>query len=473
MPENKKTISQIEEYIACSRKELLSDLRELVRIPSVSCAGADGLPFGAPCRDVLEKALEIARRRGIRAENHQNRYVLAELGEGEKTIGIFCHLDVVPAGGGWQYPPFEVTEKDGLLIGRGVCDNKGGAAAMLCVLSAFRELNLPLHSRLRLFLGASEETGMEDIDSFCRQQPMPDFSLVPDAGFPVCHGEKGIMGVAVSAGRPFAEVLELTGGTAENMVADAARARLVFSPALARALTRAARERADLSITVGETEIAVEARGLSAHASLPEGSCNAIGLLAAFLAGIDALNTSDRQLLADAARTMADHYGEALGIAEEDVPSGRLTCICGLAQTEEGRLCLHYNIRYPVTGSGERVAAGVKRFFARAGWGTPEIQDSPPCYLAADDPMVAALSRLYREITGRDSTPYVMGGGTYARHLQNAVSFGLEPPQAPDGFAPGHGGIHQPDEAISMDGLMEGVRIYIASILELDKILNG
>ena len=155
MPENKKTISQIEEYIACSRKGLLSDLRELVRIPSVSRAGADGLPFGAPCRDVLEKALEIARRRGIRAENHQNRYVLAELGEGEKTIGIFCHLDVVPAGGGWQYPPFEVTEKDGLLIGRGVCDNKGGAAAMLCVLSAFRELNLPLHSRLRLFLAAA------------------------------------------------------------------------------------------------------------------------------------------------------------------------------------------------------------------------------------------------------------------------------------------------------------------------------
>ena len=34
--------------------------------------------------------------------------------------------------------------------------------------------------------------------------------------------------------------------------------------------------------------------------------------------------------------------------------------------------------------------------------------------------------RIYHEVTGKDATPYVIGGGTYARHLQNAVGFGME-----------------------------------------------
>lgn len=50
---------------------------------------------------------------------------------GNVEMGIWNHLDVVPEGKEWIYPPYTCTEKDGFLIGRGIQDNKGPAVAVL------------------------------------------------------------------------------------------------------------------------------------------------------------------------------------------------------------------------------------------------------------------------------------------------------------------------------------------------------
>ena len=60
-------------------------------------------------------------------------------GKGNVEIGIWNHLDVVPEGKGWIYPPYTCTEKDGYLIGRGVQDNKGPAVAVLYAMKYCRE----------------------------------------------------------------------------------------------------------------------------------------------------------------------------------------------------------------------------------------------------------------------------------------------------------------------------------------------
>ncbi len=77
----------------------------------------------------------------------------------DKTLLINTHLDVVPASQNWSVPPFECTEKDGRIFGRGVADSKGGVAALFTVLSAMEELDIEPGYNLKIALTTDEEMG--------------------------------------------------------------------------------------------------------------------------------------------------------------------------------------------------------------------------------------------------------------------------------------------------------------------------
>ena len=88
---------------------------------------------------------------------------------------MFAHADVVPPGDNWLFTsPFEPIEKDGFLIGRGVYDNKAGIMMALYAAKAIDLLNIPFHSRLLIFTGSNEESGMKDIQAFAENENMPD-----------------------------------------------------------------------------------------------------------------------------------------------------------------------------------------------------------------------------------------------------------------------------------------------------------
>ena len=85
-----------------------------------------------------------------------------------------------------------------------------------------------------------------------------------------------------------------------------------------------------------------------------------------------------------------------------------------------------------------------------------------------DNPAVQACIGAYNQMTGENAEPYTIGGGTYARHFPNAVSFGPEHPERP---APDFAGpIHGVDEAESMEFFMEAMKVYILALLELEKL---
>lgn len=470
---NQQLMEQIERYAEDCREAMVEDLKTLVRIPSVSRAGADNMPFGAGCAQVLDKALELAAGHGLTPTNHGYNYGTATYGQGDKTVGIFSHLDVVPEGDGWIYSPYEPVVKDGLIIGRGVADNKNAAVVGMYVLKAFAELKLPLRSRLSLYFGCAEETGMEDIAHYVEEQPMPDFSIVPDTMFPVCHGEKGILNLQYKAGSPLKAITSITGGLVPNMVCGKALATLPHNDPWLAELRLLAQGRDDIAVTAEGDSILVEATGMASHAAMPEGSRNALGILAAFLLQVAALPESDRELLTLVTKILSDNYAQALGADFEDEPSGKLTCICGLVGTQDGCLTMNFNIRYPVTDSGDRVTAAMDSFFTAAGWGRTAHNDSTPAYVPVDDPTVKTLSAIYTKITGKDGTPYTMGGGTYARKLKNAVGFGMESGEPAADFGEGHGGVHQPDEVLAIDTLVQALKIYICSVVELDQILHS
>lgn len=62
-------------------------------------------------------------------DGHINMYAK----RGQPAVLFNCHLDTVPIGEGWTHPPLSLTLKDGRAYGRGVCDIKGAAAALLAL----------------------------------------------------------------------------------------------------------------------------------------------------------------------------------------------------------------------------------------------------------------------------------------------------------------------------------------------------
>jgi succinyl-diaminopimelate desuccinylase len=214
-----KYTAEINEWIEENKDGLLKDWISICKTPAIKGEPQENAPFGAECARGLEECTDLFKKRGFEAKTFANSgYSLISYGNGEKTIGIFTHSDVVPVGEDWLYTkPFEPIIKNGALIGRGVEDNKSGIMATLCALEIFRKFNIPLKSRIQLFIGSNEETGMADIEAFKNEQPMPEISLIPDADFPCSTGEKGICQLYAKSDAAFDEVIDFCGGEAFNI----------------------------------------------------------------------------------------------------------------------------------------------------------------------------------------------------------------------------------------------------------------
>ncbi len=84
--------------------------------------------------------------------------LLAEYGQGERTLYFHGHYDVVPAQTVEQFKP---VRKKHFLFGRGACDMKGGIVAMLYGIRALKECGVRLEGKIGLMLVPDEETGGE------------------------------------------------------------------------------------------------------------------------------------------------------------------------------------------------------------------------------------------------------------------------------------------------------------------------
>lgn len=169
----------------------------LIAIESVAAPGSsEEEPFGPGPAAALKYMLELCASMGFRTKNCDGRVGWAEIGQGDEMVGILCHLDVVPAGTGWDYPPFAMTLVGDRAYGRGTTDDKG--PAMCCVYAMKDILNsgVTLKRRIRIIFGLSEETGVwEDMTYYTAHEERPVFGITPDADFPAIYGEKGILGI--------------------------------------------------------------------------------------------------------------------------------------------------------------------------------------------------------------------------------------------------------------------------------------
>jgi succinyl-diaminopimelate desuccinylase len=474
----KEVLVQLETWVPAHRDELVKDLVELVNIRSVCEKGRDGKPFGPGPAAAIDKGMEYGKKYGFTTDNdaYYNLSFLLPGTDPKREIGMVNHVDVVPEGSGWTYEPYNAIEKEGHVIGRGSGDNKGPAVLSLYVLRALRDLGISLRHTVRVIWGGNEEGGdMNDVTHFAETHEVPELSLVLDAAFPVCYGEKGILEgeLSLRMDEPAAGslgIIDFSGGLASNMVPDSAF--ILTDVNIDR--EKKALSGADVTVSEQGGHIKIEAAGVAGHAAFPEHSVNAIQKLAAALAGSGHVSGSAQKFLTFRAAALADFKGAGLGIEETDDIGSFTTHIGGYARLEDGVLKQNINIRYAIHAQGEKVIARIAKTAEKAGLSFRVIEHSGPRYDDPESPVIHLLTNTANEFLHLDAKPYVMGGGTHARKLKNAIPYGPGYPMSarPEGWKPKFGVPHGKDESVEINRLLEALTIYVVALIRLDELLN-
>ena len=461
----------LEEY----RDEMASSLSRIIAVPSIAVRTEGKSPFGENVQKVYDLMLEMAVDEGFTPRDLDGFGGHFDFpGAGDGVMGILAHLDVVPEGDDWDFEPFGGEIIDGCVTGRGATDDKGPLIACFYAMKALKKCGFTPDRTIRMILGLDEETeweGMRHYVAFADE--LPECGFTPDADFPVIHGEKGmlIFDIAKKFGRTTGEGLQLrsfTGGTAANCVAD--RARAVVSDTTKKAgyddirslVEELAQNRGWKLATKGVGKsLEITAEGVSAHGSKPEDGHNAISMMMEVLGHLNFINDDVMEFIKFYNEHIGfEFHGEHAGCAFEDEQSGKLVWNTGMIDLDQKSVSLTINVRYPVTCDDEQVYRGIMTVIDRYDCGIVKGRHEPPIYIPADDPMVTKLMEIYRHHTGdEDSEPMVIGGGTYARAMDNIVAFGARFPGNPDMA-------HQKNEKISIDDLLLLSKIYAEAICE-------
>ena len=420
-----------------------ADLAKLISIDSKNAPAVDNAPFGKAIQQTLETACEISKKFGFKTTMESSGYyAYADIGEGNEMIGILGHMDVVPADDteSWNTPPFELTEKDGWLYGRGVTDDKGPMLAAMYALKLLLDKGAKLNKRIRFIFCPDEESLWRGVKKYIEKEELPAYGFTPDASFPLYFAEKGLVEYHLIA--EDADALDFNGGTALNAVA--AKASVPYTDIVAEAMK-------SLGFEYEKIGNLLVAKGKAAHAMVPQEGVNAILNLAQALVKSGAKGNMLRFLTEKA----CDPFGVSIFGDVSDSASGKLTFNVGLVDFKPGRQLVGIDIRFPVTYKKEQLDKTLEDVCKTYNVRVEQFDYLRSLYIDVNTPFVKLLMQAYQDVTGDTKTkPISSGGATFARSMDNIVAFGALMPGAPKTE-------HQANECTSIADLKLAIEIYM------------
>ena len=457
MTDFKKIVEQNKDLI-------IKHTTELIQIPSVldETTATDLAPFGAKIQEALDYMINLAKEDGFETAVDGGYAGHVAYGNPDgKIVGVLCHLDVVPEGTDWLYPPYSATIVDGKMYGRGTMDDKGPTMAAYYALKFIKDAGIKLKNQIRIIFGTDEETGWRGISHYLKNFPMPDLGFAPDASFPLIYGEKGRMSydLTLNEWNENDVLVSICGGERYNVVLEEVKA--VVKKDLSKEFIAYATNN-NLEYQVNEVAEGYELilKGKAAHAMEPHKGINAGTHMCNFLK--DYSNNKMVHYVVD--KHHLGHVCEKLGLDYDDYEMGPITCNIGIMNISKEETRVTLDLRYPVRYDVDKFDNKLKDILNTYGLSVTAQTNKTPHYVSPEDDLVKLLYEAYVKNTGDDvNKPFTIGGGTYASILEKAVAFGMMMPYEEELC-------HQRNEYLNLDTLFKSILIYIDAMLALGEV---
>lgn len=440
----------IDTYVKENRAQLLAELKDFLRIPSIST-----LPEH---RSDIERAAAFVAH-GLRAAGMENVEVIPTAkhplvyadwmhAPGKPTVLCYGHYDVQPADPLelWTSPPFDPTECNGNLYGRGTADDKGQMYMHIKAVETLRAVNGTLPVNLKFLIEGEEEVGGGSIAGYVAEHApklKADVALVSDTalyapGIPtLCIGLRGLVYLEVEASGPSRDLHSgLYGGAAPNAV---------FG--LVELLAKAKNSRGEIKIPgiYDDVEPPAPAEKESwAHLPFKERDFlrNEVG--STKLVGETKYSVLER--------IWARPTFEVHGIGGGFTGAGSKTVIPAKATAK-------VSIRLVPRQDPEKVVAAFRQFIKKHAprgikLDVRMLASSPGLVVNPDHPAIQVAARAFSDILQKP-TVFIRSGGSIPIVGDFATHLGI--PTILMGFGLPDDGLHSPNEKYSLDNYYKGI----------------
>ena len=418
-------------YIDGQKDEIIKQILKLVSFQSINGNKIETLAC-------LTYFLNIAQDLGFKTMTTSERDVgIVEMGQGEETLGILVHLDVVGIGDRdkWTNDPFEGIQRDGYLYGRGAEDDKGAAVMSLYAMKAVQQLGLPMHRKVWLIVGTSEEGKWTDIANFKKEFPVPSYGYSPDGRFPIFNIEKGYADINLDFFRDKERgIIKLRAGDSPNSIPSKAKITLADGK----------------SVTV---------HGKATHSSVPKSGDNAIIKLCKKLENLVEIEFDFVRFINDFLSNEG-HAHELLIHEHREIYEGenigQTTISPTIITFAEDCVRLTVNIRHKYGITKDDILNSLAAQADEYGYKVTILDYLEPMWVSKEHPFLKTLQEV-SEVYGMDSRLQFAPGTSYAKSMKNFVSWG---PVLPDEPATAH----IEDERLSIDTMMLATKLYAGLI---------
>ncbi|HLJ15475.1 MAG TPA: dipeptidase [Bryobacteraceae bacterium] len=224
--------SSTDTYIQHDRGRLLEELKELLRIPSISTLPEHRSDVQRAARFVAQSLKNAGMEHVEIVPTAKHPLIYADWlhAPGKPTVLCYGHYDVQPPDPLelWESPPFEPVVRDGNLYARGAADDKGQMYMHIKAVEALRAVHGKLPVNVKFLIEGEEEVGGESIAKYVAENPQKlkaDVALVSDTalyadGIPtLCIGLRGLVYLELEATGPARDLHSgVYGGAAPNAV---------------------------------------------------------------------------------------------------------------------------------------------------------------------------------------------------------------------------------------------------------------